>query len=265
MMQSVSVPAMLCAGLSGAVAVLVPVVLAVLCCRRRRGAWRAVLVGALCFFAGAMVLESLCHQLVLSLFPALRQTPLLYIVYGCLAAGVFEETARLIGLRLLCRRDGSAVTGFAYGVGHGGIESILVAGLGAVSNLATMAAINAGQAGEILAAVPEAQQAAVQAQLEQLAQLPAAAFLAGGVERCITMALHIALSMLVWMTVTGRLPKWGYPAAILLHALTDVTAVVYQLGYITSIWLTEAIIAAVTLAICLGVRRLYKTHPGSAA
>lgn len=264
-MQTVSLPAVpaasfLCIAVSGLVSVGLPLGLAFLCCRRRRGALRAVLVGALCFFVGAGILESLCHQLVFALFPALPQTPALYILYGCLAAGLFEETARLIGLRLLCRRDAGALTGFAYGVGHGGIEAILVAGLGAVNNLATLAALNAGQGESILAAVPEAQRAAVQTQLEQLASLPASTFLASGVERAVTIAFHIALSMVIWMVVTKRLPKWGYAAAVALHAAVDSIAILYQLGVLRSLWLTEVILAAATALVCWGVWRVYQAR-----
>lgn len=262
-MQDVSfapVPAasFFCVAVSGLIAAGLPLGLAVLCCRRRRGALRAVLTGALCFFVGAMVLENLCHLLVFTLFPALPQTPVLYGLYGCLAAGLFEETARLLGLRWLCRRNDAPMTGFAYGVGHGGMEAILIAGVGAVSNLTMMAALNAGQAESILAAAPEAQRAAVQAQLEQLAALPSLVFLASGVERAITIAFHIALSMVIWMVVTRRLPGWGYPAAILLHAAMDVFAMAYQLGRISNIWLTEALVGVFTLLVCLGVGRVYR-------
>lgn len=66
-MQTVSLPAVpaasfLCIAVSGLVSVGLPLGLAFLCCRRRRGALRAVLVGALCFFVGAGILLPLLLQ-----------------------------------------------------------------------------------------------------------------------------------------------------------------------------------------------------------
>ena len=121
-----SIPALSIAfsALSSCIAVLLPVALLVFCRLRYGRAFLAAGVGALCFFLGAMVLERMCHQLVFSLFPTLPYLPAAYALYGCLAAGIFEETARLGGLWLLCRRQPGFATGLAYGIGHGGLESI---------------------------------------------------------------------------------------------------------------------------------------------
>ena len=65
----------------------------------------AALVGAGCFIGYALVLEQLLHAAVFSLFPAITLYPAAYTAYGCLAAGLFEETGRLMGLSLLCKKD----------------------------------------------------------------------------------------------------------------------------------------------------------------
>lgn len=266
-MQAYTVPvaAIACAGISLAVCLLVPVTLSILCTARRRGAMRAVGMGAACFVISVVLLESLFHQLVLGLlFPAITQVPAAYVLYGALTAGVFEETARLLGLRLLCRRGADVTTGLAYGVGHGGAEAILIGGLGMLNNLVTMLAVNGGSMNEILGTLEGGELATARAQLEQLVTMPPALFLAGGVERISAIALHIALSVLVWMTVTGRLPLWGYPLAILLHAGLDVFAALYQVGVLPGLWLTEVLIAAATAAVCWLVWRLWRSSGGAA-
>lgn len=265
MAKTYSVPAaaLVCMAVSMLLSLGVPAALAVLCGRRRRSAWRAVGVGAACFAVSALVLEPLCHQLVLGvLFPALTQRPAAYIAYGALAAGLFEETARLVGLRFLCRREPDALTGFACGVGHGGLEAVYIGGLGMLNNLATAVMLNAGQGPALLAAVPAEQLPLAESQLAALAGLPPLTFLAGGAERLVTMALHIALSMLVWMAVTKRLPAWAWAAAVALHAGADVAAGLYQTGVLTNIWLTELLVAAYTAAVCCGVWRVYRRVQG---
>ena len=59
MEQSISTLSIVCAALSLAAAVGLPIALAIWCARRRRGILRAVLTGALCFVLGALVLEQL--------------------------------------------------------------------------------------------------------------------------------------------------------------------------------------------------------------
>ena len=256
---TVPVPSIVCMVISLLLSLGVPLALAVLCGRCRRSAWRAVGMGAACFLLFVIVLESICNFLVANvLFPALPQHPAAYIAYGCLAAGLFEESARLFGLRILCRRDPDAVTGFAYGVGHGGLEAIYIGFLGMVNNLVTAAMLNAGGVEALLAGIPEEQLPLAQSQLAALGSLPAVTFLASGFERVVTLALHIALSVLVWMVVTKRLPAWGWALAVLLHAAVDVVAGLYQTGLLTNIWLTEGCVLVCTAAVCAGVWQMWR-------
>lgn len=241
----------------------IPVWLAVHCIRKapKGPGLMAICTGAICFIVSALVLEQILHSIVLNLFPALTQIPAAYILYGCLAAGVFEETARLLGLRYLCKRQGSsAVIGLGYGVGHGGIEAIMLAGTAMISNVMIMVTINLGDAETLLAGLEGDTYNAALTQLQQVAEIPSTGFLASGVERLVAMGMHIALSMLIWMVVTKRLPKWGYVVAILLHALTNVPAGMYQAGVLTNMWLVEALTAVVVVCIGLAVWKLYQTH-----
>lgn len=225
--------------LSGCVAVLLPLGLLLFCRIRYGRAFLAAGVGALCFFLGAMVLERLCHQLVFSLFPTLPYLPAAYAAYGCLAAGVFEETARLAGLGLLCRRQPGFATGLACGIGHGGLESALLVGVPMFSSLALMLQINAGGAQALAAAVPDAQKPLAAAQMNTLAVSPPVLYLAAGAERVIALASQILFSLLVWMVVTGRLRRRFFLLSVALHALADVGAVLYQLGVVANVWLAE--------------------------
>ena len=77
------------------------------------------------------------------------------------------------------------------------------------------------------------------AQLNALAEAAPTSFLAAGAERAIALATQILLSLLVWMVVAGRLPKRFFLLSIALHALTDVGAVLYQLGLVPNVWLAE--------------------------
>lgn len=226
-------------GVSAVVAIGLPVLLLVLCIRKNRGSLQCITMGALCFLVGARILEQMLHMAVFSIAPDLAKNIPLYCLYGCLAAGVFEETARLIGFRSLCKggRCRSPLAGFAYGVGHGGIEAIMVGGVSAAMNAVALGQLFATQA----TADPET--------LAQAAALDGLTCLVPAVERTLALALQISLSMLMWMVVTKRLPMWGYPLAIVLHAVADVPAVLYQTGVITNLWLCMALILLMVLLI----------------
>ena len=261
MTATITVPALslIFCCVSAIVSIGIPVLLVVLCVRQHRGALWAVFIGAVCFVVGAMILEGLMHRLVLTvLAPDLPRHPAAYILYGCLAAGVFEETARLIGLSMLSRRDAAPEIGFAYGAGHGGVEAVIIGGLSAVNNIAVIVMINAGQTDALLRGLSGDTLALALAQLEQLAQTPSPLFLAGGLERMVTVAFQIALSMLVWMAAVRRIPRWGFGIAILLHAGIDVLAMLYQLGIITNIWFTEAALAVLVPIVCVVIWRVYQ-------
>jgi len=232
--------------LSAVLVIGAPVVL-LLVWRKRTGAlWRGAIVGAAMFFLFALVLEQILHLLLLRPNGFIMSHTWAYVLYGTLAAGVFEETGRLVGFRFLLKRQTGRETAVMYGIGHGGIESLLLGGFVAVANLAASLQYNAGTlTGDALAAVPAA-----------LAS-PPSYFLVVGVERLLAICLHIALSVLVFQAVKRPGKRWLYPAAILLHAGMDVFAALYQRGVIT-IWTSEGLMAVFAALTCFLALRLYR-------
>ncbi|MDD4850363.1 MAG: YhfC family glutamic-type intramembrane protease [Gemmiger sp.] len=230
-----------------------PPVLAVLCCRRSKHALRWILVGAICFVVGAMLMEPLGNQLLLGVFSAINQSLPLYGLYTCLVAGFFEETTRLVGLGILCRggKGNTALTGIAYGVGFGGVEALLLGGVAVAINI-----------GALL-------QAYTQPGSVQPAQLAELAELLPGVERMAGILLHIALSVLAWLVVTKRLAGWFYLVAVALRAVASAPAALYQMGAFgragSTMWLYEALVVALALGIAGIVWYLFKKYGKAAA
>ena len=54
------------------------------------------------------------------------------------------------------------------------------------------------------------------------------------------MMFHTGLSMLVFTAAWQKGKRWLYPAAILLHALADAPAGLYQVQGSPSVWVVEA-------------------------
>ena len=100
------------------------------------------------------------------------------------------------------------------------------------------------------------------AALESLAAMPAATYLWAGVERVFAVALHMALSVLVFTAATRPGKRWLFPAAIGIHAAADFITVV-SAAYLPAA-AVELLIGACALAVAWPAARLYKNLPKTA-
>ena len=186
--------------------------------RRRGGRWRDFFLGAGTFFLFAMVLEQLLHQMVLRspIGPVLQENVWLTALYGGLAAGLFEETGRFCAFKLVLRGQRERITALSYGIGHGGGEAFLLLGMTYINNLILMFTLSNG------GVLPPALDSAVRG----LAAVPVTAYLWALFERIPAVAFHMSASVLVFAAAKQPGKLWLFPAAILLHALLDFTAIV---------------------------------------
>ena len=186
--------------------------------RRRGGRWRDFFLGAGTFFLFAMVREQLLHQVVLRspIGPVLQGNVWLTALYGGLAAGLFEETGRFCAFKLVLRGQRERITALSYGIGHGGGEAFLLLGMTYINNLILMFTLSNG------GVLPPALDSAVRG----LAAVPVTAYLWALFERIPAVAFHMSASVLVFAAAKQPGKLWLLPAAILLHALLDFTAIV---------------------------------------
>ena len=216
-----------------------------------------MLLGVAGFIIFVLVLESSVHRVVLENF-GLREKPVLYIVYGCFMAGIFEETARFIAFHILKRKYrmgdlayNSIDTGLSYGIGHGGIESVLLAGVSMILAIIASILVNTGNSEIITGKLQGEALTVIGGQLEALLTTAPYMFLVSGIERLLAISIQLSLSLLVFYSVYGKNNVYFFPLAILLHAIVDVPAAAFQAGVLKSIALVEGIVfvSAVLLAI----------------
>lgn len=255
MSEHVHALSMICMFISFVLAVLVPLGAIAYLARRKKLKLKATLWGALLFVVFALVLEQLLHLLVLGRHGTtyIAHHAYLYALYGALAAGVFEETARLVGFRWLIRikRDEGPYTGISYGLGHGGIEAILLGGIASVGSIVFSFAINSGH-------LPPAR---LQDAL-RLISAPAYMNLIPGVERILALVIQISLSMIVMKAVTSR-NWWFYILAIGMHAFVDFPAALFQKHVLKNILAVEAFVAVVAVGYAFLAYKLYATKRAS--
>ena len=258
----VAVSTIVMMGVCAVIGIVVPFLLAFWLVKKYNVNPVTILVGAGVFIVFALGLESVMHQIVLkgSAGATIIGNTWLYALYGGLAAGVFEETGRFVAMKwLLRKRSGKALTGIAYGFGHGGIEMLMIFGVTMVSNVVIAIMMNGGHQDLLLAGVPEESKAQALAQFAQIGSLTTGALLIGFWERISAFILQVALSLIVWKAVRGG-GRWVllFPLAILIHALVDFIAVI--LSKSAGMVPLELIVTALALATAAAAAWLLWRH-----
>ncbi len=181
-----------------------------------------------------------------------------------LTAGLFEEVGRYVGYRLFMRREEKTWSkAVMYGIGHGGIESVVLVGaLGLLSLVNIFVTSNSN-----LNALTTSQHTAVIQQFMTINAQPIWFPLLGAWERLWTLPVHIALSVMVLQVFRRNKMSWLW-LAILAHAIVDFTSVeiLQVLGTSTTASLiTEGVIALFGIIAIMVIWRLRDTsvHPSS--
>lgn len=237
------------------ISIALPVVLLMVVHKKTKARMAMAVIGAATFFLFAMVLEQILHAVVLGVGgERITGNIWIYGLYGGLAAGLFEEVGRFVAMRFAMKKQLNLPNALMYGVGHGGIEAILIVGLASVSNLVTSIMINAGTLEASLGALDQATKEATLTQLSALWTTPSYQFFLSGIERIVAVTLHIALSVLVFQAVKlGKKRYWFLAFAI--HAGVDFVTVVAA-NYLNLV-LVEVMLAvlvagvvALTISLC---------------
>jgi uncharacterized membrane protein YhfC len=248
--------------------ILYPLVLGLLAWRRLGVSWRYFGYGALIFglfqLASRVPITLAIQALIAPQLQASRAALLAWIVISALTAGLFEEIGRYVGYRWLMGRETKTwAKGVMYGLGHGGIESmLLVGGLVAITLVQVLALARTDVS--TLPLSPE-QRAQVIQQLAAIAAQPSWVPLLGAWERLWTVPLHVALSLVVLQVFRRGSLRWLW-LAILAHALVDLIAAgitpILQLSGMPALLVPEAIVTAVGL-LSLWVIWMLRDAPGT--
>lgn len=216
----VSISSIIFMAVSAAISILLPVGLVIYMYRKEKISIKAVFVGALIFILFQMVtrIPLLNYISTQEWYIKASTNPWFLVLFLSLTAGLFEEVGRFLGFKLLLKGKLQWKNGIAFGIGHGGIESILLAGLAMINYIIYSVLINSGQFDTLIASQLPA--ATAEALRSALLTTPPPLFLLSGFERMLAITAHIGFSLVVLYGIINR--KNIYLLyAILLHALLD--------------------------------------------
>lgn len=196
-----------------------------------KGVWKAWLLGAAGFFV-LQVLIRIPILNVLGAFPWFQRFAenqyVLYCLILALTAALFEVVARFSVAKIL-QKNMNCEQGVAAGLGHGGIEAMILIGMTYVSNLLYAVMINGGAFdGMVEQTSALAGSMDVSTVIEQLngiktalIETPAYTFYLAGYERILCVLFHTAMSLLVCYTVYKKRALVGVGIALAGHFCVD--------------------------------------------
>lgn len=249
------------AGLSQALMVFGPMILAVVLKARWKLSYRLWGLGALAFLASQIVHIPLNYALGIltgSHGAGLWPLPAFSVIAG-LSAGTCESVARYLMLRFAIKeRDDRA--GVFVGAGHGGVESIL---LGFLAGLGTLNMGLIGFMGAEKLGVPKEHWPVLDAALAAFYTTSPAHLLSGATERFGAVAFHVLANLMVMRAISRKQLGWLF-GAIALHAAID--------GGLACFGMVELGPTAVAIAVpllgvgfCVAIARMLRAQPAQAS
>ncbi len=223
--------------------IFLPFVLGIYVWKKFGANWKVFALGA-----AAFVVSQIIHIPLLGLyqrgFTLLGITPttmpflqfsLIHSLMLGLLAGVCEEPARWIAFKLLKKQGDTSRAALMLGIGHGGVESILV-GLSVMNAAIALIMWNSGNF-PLEQLGPQQQM-----QLLQMSNSPWYLPLLGAFERLVAITLHVSLSLIVWLGVRQRNLLYLF-LAILWHTVVNFAAVFTLRGLGWSALAVEGVMA----------------------
>ena len=240
--------------LAGTFNVIFPLILGWWIIKKKGTSWKLFGVGVLTFIGSQIfhlpVVRGLTTAFSTGLLPHVDPgfAPFFNAIVLGLLAGIFEETARWIGYKLLKKKGDSFGSSLTLGAGHGGVEAIII-GASVLATLISMLSLLGPDAALPVLSPNQAEWA--RQQVEAYWSIPWHMPLAGAVERIAALGLHIGLSVMVWLAISFRKPLWFW-LAILYHAAVDGLALL-AMGFGIHVWLIEAGLILISFGALYGI------------
>lgn len=264
----ISIATVFCVLISLLVSLVLPVVLLIFFALRnkKQGIPSAWLLGAAGFFVTQIlirlpILTALQSQ---SWFAEFANSHLfLYAFALAFTAGLFELAGRFAVAKTM-EKNLTFRRSLAAGLGHGGIEAMLLVGMTSVNNLIYIVLINSGGFDTLLAQTAAMGVDVSQLELlrEQFLTTSPLLFLLGGFERILAMTAHAAMSMVVCWGVHTKRVLPCLLTALGIHTLIDLSAglslVLPQTTAYLAIYAILTAVALLSLWILRDIRRRWQ-------
>ncbi len=241
---------------------VLPILLFVILAAKKKISGVAVIWGSLGFIVPQLIVRIplLSLQPVSAALGALP--PVVTALVLAFTAGLFESVGRLAVFKLLLKGKEDFKDGFAAGLGHGGIEAIVLVGFSYINNISYALVVNTGDT-EVLVSFAGGNSELANLIANTLITTPTSMYLAAGIERLFTMGFHIFLSVLLLYMIRKGRTLYGFVYILLMHTIVDFV-VPLAAGY-GGIWAAEAVLGVVFGRSVFGIYKMYIAYKNEKA
>lgn len=224
--------------------------------------FKYILAGAIGFVVSARVLELGVHLLCIvfdnPVSRFINSHDYAYVIYGIVMAGVFEECGRYFILRVIMKRNKTRENSIMYGIGHGGIEVLVVTLPAYVLYVVIAIAFSTMDIDSVSKLLNITSDTVSQAlpTIKAIESTNVLSCLLAILERFLCMFIHIGLTVIVFYGVENKKVRYLF-FAILLHMNVDLFPAMFQRNLIP-MWLTEVWLGVWTIVIMIFAVKLYK-------
>lgn len=199
-----------------------------------------------------------------------------YILYALalgITAGLFEFAGRFLVAKYIQKRGRLNYTvSLAAGLGHGGIEAIILVGMTYINNLVLIFMLRSGAFDAQVAQAAAAGMDTAQLELmkQTLLSAPSITYFLGGFERILAMFAHVGMSMVVSYSIFKNRTGLGFLICTGYHAFIDTACGLLSflsndmfgavISQATMFWIVYPILtvcAALALFVTLKIRRMW--------
>lgn len=258
-METINISVMIACLICVIITTLVPLIVSIIMLVHKKWNVKSFFIGVLAFFISQIVLRIPLLNILSNVskeFTTFYSSILGTILIGGLSAGLFEETARLIGAKIVSKKDTLTFKdSLSFGFGHALCEVVLLVGLTQFSNLIVYFMINADNFHDIMisSGIKESQYAQY---LQQYTSVQAVDYVYSLIERCSSIMFHVMNTILVFYGVKSK-KYWFYLLAILLHTIFNSIAVL--IGSYCGYLVTEIVLLIFsTIGLTLTIKKLKK-------
>ena len=259
---TVSTSSMLLILLLAVLGIALPLIAAIIWCKKKHEPFTTVLIGAATFLLFAIIIEKPLQACVISLDSPVSQfvnaRPVLWGIIVGLFPGVFEETGRFVAYKTLLRKRTQRETGLSHGIGHGGFEAMFILGITYIEYFVFAIMINQGSFYELMiepikdTLTPDVAEQ-ITAIVEQITTFSAGTLGLALIDRFLAVLFHIGASIMVFYAVKDKKKWWLYPLAIIIHTVIDGLLGLQMAGvFELSNTVNEIIFGAEAIAVFLG-------------
>lgn len=235
------------------ITLVAPIVLWVIIAKRLKGISKAIIAGALGFIISQVIIRIPLLQLI-SVNESVQQFSVdnkyMFILILAFSAALFESFGRLVVLKILSKNGLSYNGAFGAGFGHGMSEAILLIGLTYINNIVISVMINMNN-------LPQGEP--YDSYNKIFLETDPALFYAAGIERIMTVLVHIGLTVLLAYMITRKKTIFGFILCIGIHTVLDFSVVSIN-SYTGNVWISLAVLlafAVVSLMYIIGIKNKF--------